>query len=107
MVANPPPYMESRTTGDADEERHGVEVSWRVNGRTEVEDGADGEEAEVGGFAADEVGDGGPEEAAGHVEDAEQADEADGGGGADRAFEEVLNHGRGLLEDADAGGDVA
>ncbi len=62
-------------------------------GQEEVEDGSEGEEAEVGGFAADVVGDGGPEEAAGHVEDAEQADEADGGGGADGAFEEVLDHG--------------
>jgi hypothetical protein len=59
----------------------------------------------VGGLAADVVRDGGPEEAAAHVEETQQADEADSGGGTDGsfAFEEVLDHRRGLLKNADAG----
>jgi hypothetical protein len=92
--------------GDADEERDGVEMVLTGEGKEEVEDGPENEEDEVGCFASDEVGDGGPEKASGHVEDAEQADEADGGSRTDSSFEEVLDHGCGLLEDADAGGDV-
>ena len=92
--------------GDAYEEGNGVDAVLPGEGEEEVEDCSYGEEAEVGGFAADEVGDGGPEEAASHVEDAEQADEANSGNRTDGAVEEILDHGGGLLEDADTGGDI-
>ena len=62
-----------------------------------------GEEHEIGVLAADVVGRRGPEEAAGHVEDAEKPDEAAGGGGGDAAREHFLAHRRSLAEHADAG----
>jgi len=92
--------------GDADKERNRVEFVLAGERQDEIENGSQSEEDEVGAFASDEVGDGGPEETAGHVEDAEKADESDSGRGADAGVEEVLNHRRGLFEDADAGGDV-
>ena len=51
---------------------------------------------------ADVVGDRGPEEAAAHVEDAEEADEPARGRGGHPARKHLLAHRRGLPEDADA-----
>ena len=92
--------------GDQDEERDGVEMRCAGDGENPVEDSSGDEEDHVGGLASDEVGDAGPEEASEHVEKAEDTDEAGSGDGGDVAVKEILNHGRGLFEDADAGGHV-
>ena len=67
----------------------------------EVEQDAENEEDEVGGFASKKVGCTGPEEATCHVEDGQNTNESNRGRGGDDAFEEVLNHRGGLLEDSD------
>src|SRR5579862_2478396 len=74
--------------------------------KNEVEDCAKSEEAEVGGFASDEVRGGGPEEPTRHVEDTQQANEANCGGRTDRTLEQVLDHRRSLFENTDSGCDV-
>jgi len=87
--------------GDDDEEGQDVD-GWKE----EVEDSAKNEEDHVGRLATDEVGERGPDEAATHIEEREEADEASGSKDGDLTAEEVLEHGSGGLEDADASGDV-
>src|SRR5271168_3724833 len=77
--------------GDGDEELYVINVGCAGEWQQVVEDSAEAEENKISGFAADEVGGGGPEKAACHIEEAEQADEASGSDGAYGAFEELLN----------------
>ena len=75
-------------------------------GHRAVEAEAEHHEHEVGVPAADIVGRRRPEEAAAHVEQAHQADEAGRRDRRDLAGEHFLAHGGRLAEHADAGGHV-
>ena len=101
IVAKPPPYMLTMTQ-EAQHEQHDVAARAGV-GHRHVEHDAEHEVDEIGVLAADGVGQRRPEETAAHVEQAQQADEAGRGAGADRAREHLLNHRRRLAEHADAG----
>jgi hypothetical protein len=69
----------------------------------EVEDGPEHEEGKVGSLASDEVGDRSPQEPSSHIKDAQDTYKAHGRGGTDLSLKQILNHGRCLFQDADAG----
>ncbi len=71
-----------------------------------IEQHAEREEHRVGRLAPDPVRERRPEDAAGDVEQAQQAGKARGGRRADPAVEDLLDHRRGHAEHADAGADV-
>ena len=94
-----------------DEQRFAAAFAQRGDG--EIEQSAEDEEEVVGRFAPQPVGDAGPEKAAAHVEQAQQADEAgrrrrtDRRTRADGLFgKQFLYHDRSLSQHADAGGNV-
>lgn len=93
-------------SGDEHEERDGVEMGSASDGQNPIENCSQREEDHVSGLAADEVGGAGPEKSSGHIEEAENPDEPASGDSRDMPMKEVLNHRRGLFEDADAGGDI-
>ncbi|MCY1289461.1 hypothetical protein D9M70_385540 [compost metagenome] len=87
-----------------DEQRHAADVA-RVR-HERVEDGAEGEEGEIGVLAPEVVRGRCPHQTAAHVEQAQQADEARRGHGRDHVLEHFLAQDRCLAQYADTCGHI-
>ena len=68
----------------------------------EVEDRAQRKEDEVSRFSPDKIGSGRPEKSAKHIEQTQQSYKSSGRHRTDRSLEQLLNHRRRLLQNADA-----